>query len=278
MNAAPASLVSRTLVRIACLGLTFLLPHASAQAQEANPSAQELAARLTANIEDGSSSARLKLEIQPATGGPRTVLQLQIKARRTKTSTDIVYAVLWPKERKGESFLLHKGPDRVPTGKVFIPPATMTTLSPSQMKEAVFGSDLSYEDLVENFFAWQNQTITGTETVDRVPCQILESKPGKGDRSLYPKVRSWIDVKRMVPLRVEKYSGSGQLAKRIITTRVAKDDSGRLVPASMTVQRAGAGSLTEIEGSKSRNDVVFQDSDFTPEALKRLAAPATTPQ
>ena len=89
------------------------------------------------------------------------------------------------------------------------------------MKEAFFGSDLSYEDLVENFFAWDNQAIVGTETVDRVPCQILESKPGKGDRSSYAKVRSWIDVKRLVPLRVEKYLASGQLARRIDTT-VAK--------------------------------------------------------
>ena len=90
------------------------------------------------------------------------------------------------------------------------------------MKDAVFGSDLTYADLIENFFAWEHQTIVGTETVDRVPCQILESKPGKGDRSIYGRVRSWIDLKRLVPLRVEKYFESGQLARRIDTTRVAE--------------------------------------------------------
>jgi len=33
-------------------------------------------------------------------------------------------------------------------------------------------------------------------------------------------VRSWIDVRRLLPLRVEKYASSGQLLRRIDTTRV----------------------------------------------------------
>jgi hypothetical protein len=77
------------------------------------------------------------------------------------------------------------------------------------MKDAVFGGDLSYADLIENFFAWEQQSIAGTEIVDRVSCQILESRPGKGDRSIYGRVLSWIDPKRLVPLRVEKYFESG---------------------------------------------------------------------
>src|SRR5205823_6351089 len=126
---------------------------------------------------------------------------------------------------------------------IFSPPDSLGTITSSQMRDAVFGSDLSYEDLVDNFFAWEHQAIVGTETVDRVPCQILESKPGKGDRSIYGRVRSWIDVKRLVPLRVEKYLASGQLARRIETTRVAKDDKDRPIPASLTVRRAGQDSV-----------------------------------
>ncbi len=64
------------------------------------------------------------------------------------------------------------------------------------------------------------------------------------------RVRSWIDVKRLVPLRVEKYFESGQLARRIDTTRVAKDDTDRPVAASLMVRRPGQDSVTEIEGSR----------------------------
>jgi len=135
----------------------------------------------------------------------------------------------------------------------------------------VFGSDLSYADLLENFFTWEQQSLVGTEIVDRVSCQILESRPGKGDHSIYGRVLSWIDLKRLVPLRVEKYFESGQLARRIETRRVAEDETDRKVAASLIVRCPGQDSLTEVDGSKSRHDVSLSDNDFTTEALRALA-------
>jgi hypothetical protein len=242
----------------------------SAIAQDAVPAAKDLAAQLNHHIQDGSSLVRLKMEVrQPAASG-KMVLQLQVKSQRSKGSTDLVYHILWPKERKGEGFLLRKSGDRAPTGSVFTLPDSLVALTASTMKDGIFGSDLSYGDLVENFFAWGNQAIVGTETVDRVPCQILESKPGGSDRSGYSKVRSWIDTKRMVPLRVEKFSDSGKLLKRIDTTKVAKDDTGRSVAASFSIQRPGQDSITEIEGSNIKHDVTFKPADFTTEGLRTL--------
>ncbi|MEY3896788.1 MAG: hypothetical protein RLZZ214_2308 [Verrucomicrobiota bacterium] len=255
-------------LRHALLGATLLV--SSATAQDAAPSAKDLAAQLSNNIQDGSSLVRLKMEVrQPAAGG-KMVLQLQVKSWRAKGSTDFVYQILWPKERKGEGFLLRKSGGRAPTGSYFTLPDSLATLAASKMKDGIFGSDLSYDDLVENFFAWESQAIVGTETVDRVACQILESKAGNGDHSGYSKVRSWIDTKRMLPLRVEKYSGSGKLVKRIDTTRVAKDDTGKSVAASFSLQRPGQDSITEIEGSNIKHDVTFTAADFTPEALRTL--------
>ena len=267
---------SLSFVRSAAICLAFLF--SNVLAQDAAPSAQELAGRLSANVQNGSSFVRLKMEIRHPASGAKTALQLQMKARRTKGGTDIVYQVLWPKERKGEGFLIQKSAGKAPSGKVFTPPDSLVSISAAQMKEGIFGSDLSYEDIVENFFSWEQQAIVGTETVDRVPCQILESKPGKNDRSSYAKVRSWIDPKKLVPMKVEKYFAAGQISRRIDTTRVAKDDSDRPVPASLTIQRAGQDSITEIEGSNSKNDIVYSDGDFTPEALKLLSTPSSNPK
>lgn len=242
------------------------------RAQETAPTASDLAARLSEALQDNASLVRLKIESRSAPNSPKSVVQVQVKARRTKAATELVYTVLWPKERKGEAFLLRKQPGRPASGAVFTPPDSLRTLSAAQMQEGVFGSDLSYEDLVENFYAWDKQEIAGTEVVDRVPCQILESKPGPNQRSTYGRVRSWIDPKRMVPLRIEKYLTSGALARTIETTRVAKDDTDRPVPASFTVRRAGQSSTTDLEGSNSRHDVTLSDADFTPEALRAAAA------
>lgn len=251
-------------LRSAILGVTMLV--SSAAAQDAVPSAKDLAARMSENIQDGASTVRLKMEFsQP--DGAKTVLQLKVNSRRSGSSTDVVYQILWPKERKGEGFLLKKSGSRPPSGSVFTPPATLASISASDMKNGVFGSDLAYDDLVDNFYAWGEQKLVGTEVVDKVECQILESKGGSGS---YRKVLSWIDLKRMVPLRVDKYAESGKLVRSIYTTRVSKDDTGRTVPSSFKVVRAGDESPTEIEGSNSKHDVTFQDSEFTPEALRSL--------
>jgi outer membrane lipoprotein-sorting protein len=159
--------------------------------------------------------------------------------------------------------LLKKIGNQAATGTLFVPPATVRQLD---MKDSLFGSDVSYADVLENFFAWPNQVIIGNEIVN---CQILESKPGKGHRSNYASVRTWVDIKRMVPLRVEKYNTAGQMMRRIDSGRIVTDDIGRHVPAGLTVTDPSDGSSTELDGSKLKHDVPFTADEFTPEGLKQ---------
>lgn len=235
-------------------------------------SATDLASRLSATLEDGNSFVRVRLDVK---GAADTTLQLQIKQRRTKGSTEVLYQVLWPKERKGEAVLLRKAGSRPASGTVFTPPNTLRELDAGDMKDALFGSDLAYADIVENFFGWDQQAIVGTEAVDGVTCQILESKPGKGGRSIYSSVRSWIDTRRFVPLRVEKYASAGQPVRRIDTTRVVSMD-GRQIPANLSVRRPGQNSVTALDGSKIKHGVDFTDREFASENLGRPASPRDT--
>ena len=243
-----------TLIRPFCLTLLALAAHA-------DESAPALAAKLGTLQQDGSSLVRLKMDVE---GGTKFTLQLQIKQRRTGTTTEVVYQVLWPKERAGEAVLLRKTGDQAATGAVFTPPSKVRILSSSQMKESLLGSDLSYADGFENFFLWKQQAMIGAEIVNRVNCDILESKPGKGQHSIYASVRTWVDRRRDVPLRIEKYFSSGQLARRIETTRVANNDQKQAVPANLTVTDLRQGSNTELNGASVKHDVSFSDREFTP--------------
>jgi hypothetical protein len=72
---------------------------------------------------------------------------------------------------------------------------------------------------------------------------------------------------------VEKYLSSGQLARRIDTTRVATDDKGRSIPADLTVRGSQQDSVTDLDGSRIRHDVAFTDREFTPEGLTEIAPP-----
>ncbi len=237
--------------------------------------ATELAGALSARQQDGNSFVKLRMEIQPMAGNAKTVLQLQIKQRRTAAATEIVYQVLWPKERFGEAILLRKVGNQPAVGTLLGSAGALSPLTAAQMTLPWLGGDLTYADALEDFFTWEGQRLAGNEVIDRVNCQILESKPGKGQSSNYASVRTWVDLRRLVPLRVEKYLPSGKLARRIDTTRVVKDDLQRYLPANLAVSGVRSEALTELTGSKLKHGVVYADEEFTAEGLKLLTAPRT---
>jgi hypothetical protein len=237
-------------------------------AEPASPamSAAELAGRMDA-VGQGNALLRTKLEVRSGDGTKR-VLQLQIKQRRTKTGTDLVYQVLWPNERKGEAVILHQA-QGTSQGSIIIPPQPVRAIKSSQMDEGLFESDLSYQDAVENFFAWKKQAVVGAEMINNVNCQILESKPDSSAASIYARVRSWIDPHRFVPLRIEKYSSSGELVRRIDITRVARDEKDNPIPGNLTVHGPRKNSVTEFTGARIDQHVNFTDADFTPEGISK---------
>jgi len=225
-------------------------------------SAQELAGRLNAAVQ-GSAQIRTQLEVRTLAGS-RRALQLQIKQRRTKTATDLAYRVLWPNELRDQVVLLHQDAGRAPTGSIIIPHQPVRAIEKSQMGDGLFDSDLAYQDAVENVYGWKEQAIVGSEPINGVNCQILESKPGGSSLSIYAKVRSWIDPRRLVPLRIEKYSSSGELIRRIDITRVARDEKHQPIPSNLTVHGPRKNTVTEFNGARIDQDVNFTDADFTP--------------
>jgi Outer membrane lipoprotein-sorting protein len=227
--------------------------------------ADELAARMD-TAGQGNASIRTQLEVRNNAGGKR-VLQLQIKQRRTKTATDLVYLVLWPHDQKGKAVILHQDAGSAPRGSIVDPSNTVRALKASQMDEGLFDSDLAYQDAVENFFAWKKQALVGAEVIKGVNCQILESKPDSASDSIYGKVRSWIDPARLVPLRVEKYSASGELVRRIDTDKVARDEKHNPIPARLIVHGSRKNTVTELNGARIDQDVTLTDADFTPGAF-----------
>jgi hypothetical protein len=256
------SLAVKPLLALAIAAAAFCL--ISIRGAEPAPpamSAAELADQLDA-VSQGSALIRTKLEVRSLEGAKR-VLQLQIRQRRTKTTTDLIYRVLWPDEHKGEAVILHQAQGTV-KGSIIVPQQPVRAIKASEMNEGLFDSDLSYQDAVENFFAWKKQAVVGSETINGVNCQILESKPDSSSVSFYAKVRSWIDPQRFVPMRIEKYSSSGELVRRIDVTRVARDEKHHPIPASLTVHGPRKNSVTEFNGARIDQDVQFTDADFTP--------------
>jgi hypothetical protein len=259
-------LPARFFTGITLISLTAL--RISALAADSGP---DLAAALRAK-EQGSTFVRIRMQVGAA--GNQT-FQLQIKSRVSDAASDIVYQILFPKERKGESVLLHRSGDKF-NGTLFTPPNTVKSISSEQMTQPLFGSDLSYEEIINNPYRWGQQAIVGTDVIDNISCQILESKPGKGQTASYASVKTWVDPRRLVPLRIEKYDGSGKMLRRINVTRVLLDGNDSL-PADLKVY-GPRGTVTEIAGSRIKRGVNYSDNEFTPDGLKQLTPPPNSPE
>jgi len=227
-------------------------------------SGSDLAAKLRAK-ESGSTFVRIRMQ----GGSGNETLQVQIKSRVSDAASDVVYQILFPKERKGESVLLHRSGNKF-TATLFKPPATLKQFGAAEMKQALFGTDLSYEDIIDSPFAWNQQAIVGTQDIDRFPCQILESKPG-GHTSSYAGVKTWVDPRRMVPLQIEKYDSAGKVVRRINITRMLLD-GGDSLPADLEVS-GPRGSITHITGSSIKRGQNFPETEFTADGLKQLKTP-----
>ncbi len=258
--------------RISCgvmigAAVLFVAPLPAAEPEPAATSARDVANQMSA-ARRGDAVIRARLEMR-SPDGSKQVFQLQIKERRTPTAIDLVYLVQWPKERKNEAVILHQEAGGAARGTVVAPSAPARTLEASQMDGGLFGSDLSYQDAIEDFFAWKEQAIVGSEVINGAQCQIIESKPGKSGISIYSKVRSWVDTRRLVPMRIEKYSAAGQVVRRIDTTYVGRDQHDRFIPAKLTVRSPSKNSTTEFDGARIEQGMQFTDRDFTPEAISK---------
>ena len=78
------------------------------------------------------------------------------------------------------------------------------------------GSDLSYEDMMEDP-KLQNHylaNVVGTETIDDIPCWVVELTAKTGDIAYYSR-KTWVDKSKFIPYREDLFAKSGKLLKMV---------------------------------------------------------------
>jgi outer membrane lipoprotein-sorting protein len=138
------------------------------------------------------------------------------------------------------------------------------------LRQSVMGSDLSYEDMMDDrkLTDIYNSTVKGTETIDGRNAYILELI-AKVEDAAYHSQKIWVDVERFVPLKQEMYAKSGQLLKRTTLSNV-KQIQGRWFPMNIVykdVLKDGEG--TEFKMTSVKFDQNIPDYIFTKAALKQ---------
>lgn len=143
-------------------------------------------------------------------------------------------------------------------------------ISGHMLRQSVMGSDLSYEDMMDDrkltdIYAAK---VTKTETIDGRNTYVLELI-ANADDAAYHSQMIWIDMERFVPLKQEMFAKSGQLLKRTTLSDV-KQIQGRWFPMSIVykdVLKDGDG--TEFKMTSVKFDQNIPDYIFTKAALKQ---------
>lgn len=151
-------------------------------------------------------------------------------------------------------------------------PSTDRTIQISghMLRQSVMGSDLSYEDMMEDrkLTDIYNAKIEGDEMIDGRKTWILALTAKVTDVAYYSR-KMWIDAERYVPLKEELYARSGQLLKRTTLTDVAQIDS-RWFPMTVVYKdmlKQGEG--TEFKITTIKFNQKIPDYIFTRAALKQ---------
>jgi outer membrane lipoprotein-sorting protein len=138
------------------------------------------------------------------------------------------------------------------------------------LRQSVMGSDLSYEDMMDDrkLTDIYSARVTGNEIIDGRNAYILELTAIVEDVA-YHKQKVWVDAERFVPLKQEMFAKSGQLLKRTTLSDV-KQVQGRWFPMTVVYKDV----LKEGSGTEFRMTSVKFDQDipgyiFTKAALKQ---------
>jgi outer membrane lipoprotein-sorting protein len=151
-------------------------------------------------------------------------------------------------------------------------PSTDRTIliSGHMLRQSVMGSDLSYEDMMEDPYLQNIYTaeIAGVDTISERQVWILDLKAKKDDAS-YDKCKLWVDRERFIPLKENLYAKSGKLLKTIDIREVMKVDGRWIVKSALykDVLKEGDGTIMIIESLKFDDHI--PDHIFSKASLRR---------
>jgi outer membrane lipoprotein-sorting protein len=200
--------------------LLFLLP-VMLFAQENYPDAEMIIQKVDDNMNAETSIVESQMIIHGKRNS-RTVESKGYSEGDEKSFTEY----LAPAREKGTKML--KLEDRL---WIYSPSTDRTIqLSGHMLRQSVMGSDLSYEDMMEDrkLTDMYNSKVIGEESIDGRPAWILELIAKVEDVS-YESRKIWIDKERYVPLQEELFAKSGQLLKKTVMGDITKID-GRWYP------------------------------------------------
>ncbi len=247
----------KRLALLALLAATAGLGAAAAQA----PSADSILDRVDRNAVPGNKIVVAEMTIHSRRDS-RTVKSKSWIQGQDKAFTEY----LEPPREKGTKML--KLADQLWTYS----PDTDRTISISghMLRQSVMGSDLSYEDMMEDrrLRSAYEARVAGEEAVDGRACWVLEMT-SKGGEAAYQSRKSWVDKERFIVLKEERYAKSGKLLKDVAVLSVIRSGGRWVAERAVFRDALKQGGGTEFKVLSVKFDTAIPEALFSKAALRK---------
>lgn len=149
-------------------------------------------------------------------------------------------------------------------------PSTDRTIpiSGHMLRQSVMGSDLSYEDMMNDTPMQEqyNAVVTGEETINGRKCWVVDMTARISDINYYSR-KLWVDQERFVPIKMQLFAKSGKQLKEIALSDI-RQIQGRWYPMKTVykdVLKDGKGTeftISEISFNQRIPGNVFNKSNL----------------
>jgi outer membrane lipoprotein-sorting protein len=224
-----------------------------------NPSAKEIIEKVDKNMSADSRVFTSKMIIH----NPRNIRTLESRSWSSGEKKSYTEYLSPPREQ-GTKML--KLADQL---WIFSPETDrIIQISGHMLRQSVMGSDLSYEDMMEDPHLLNHYTgkIDGKEIISDRDCWVITLTANTPDVA-YQTQKVWVDKDRYIPLRKELYAKSGVLLKRMELSDV-KQIQGRWYPEKILfkdVLKEGDGTefqMMEIEFNAKIPEYIFSKASL----------------
>ena len=236
------------------------------------------AAVLMISLVSGQDAASILKNVEKNMSSENRIFESTMIVHGTRTSRTIT-SKTWSEGNK-KSFTEYLTPAREQGTKMLKLENQLWIYSPStdriiqisghMLRQSVMGSDLSYEDMMDDrkLSEIYSATMAGEEEIEGRKTWILDLDAVVSDVA-YQKVKMWVDTERFVPLREDLFAKGGQLLKRTTFSDVKQID-GRWFPEKIVYKdMLKNGDGTEFIITSVKFDQSIPDYIFTKAALKQ---------
>jgi len=208
--------------------LPFLMLGAMPAMLMAQPDAAEILRKIDKQMVTESAEATATMVITNRRGR-----ETRITSRSwSKGETTSLVEYLSPAREKGVKMLRMKD-----VLWMYTPQADrVIQISGHMLRQSVSGSDLSYEDMVDNgkLLDIYDAAIVGEEDFMDRPCYVLRLRAKEGvDDITYAQRKVWVDKTRYLPLKEERYAKNGTTLLKNFEIREVMKIGNRWYPKEM---------------------------------------------